>query len=130
MTHYDRGRSFEYRVIDDLEVSGWVSVRAAGSKGPTKADIIAFHPVKGIILVQCKINGIVSAEEWNRIYEVSGWTPGTKAIIAERPKRGVIAYWQITGERIPYKPAMNRIEYLPHTLAIGRIARPLDIQAS
>ena len=114
MTHYNNGRSFEYRVMEDLSVSGWVSVRAAGSKGSTKADIIAFHPTKGIMLVQCKTNGIISAEEWNRLHEVAGWNGNTKAVIAERPKRGKIAYWEITGERVPYKPAKNRIEYFPH----------------
>jgi Holliday junction resolvase len=115
MTHYANGRSFEYRVMDDLSVSGWVSVRAAGSKGSTKADIIAFHPTRGIMLVQCKTNGIISAEEWNRLYEVAGWNDGVSvAVIAERPKRGKIAYWAITGQRVPYKPSVNRIEYFPH----------------
>lgn len=114
MTHYNNGRSFEYKVMDDLSVSGWVSVRAAGSKGSTKADIIAFHPERGIMLVQCKTNGIISAEEWNRLFQVAGWNVNTTAVIAERPARGKIAYWAITGERVPYKPSVNRIEYFPH----------------
>jgi Holliday junction resolvase len=114
MTHYANGRSFEYKVMEDLSVSGWVSVRAAGSKGSTKADIVAIHPTRGIMFVQCKTNGIISAEEWNRLHEIAGWHENTKAVIAERPKRGKIAYWEITGERVPYKPAKNRIEYFPH----------------
>jgi Holliday junction resolvase len=122
MTHYNNGRSFEYKVIDDLSVSGWVSVRAAGSKGTTKADIIAFHPTRGIMLVQCKTNGIISAEEWNRLHEVAGWN-GNTAVIAERPKRGKIAYWRITGKRVPYKPTVNRIEYFPHE---DSVLVPLD----
>lgn len=116
MTHYNNGRSFEYKVMEDLSVSGWVSVRAAGSKGSTKADIIAFHPTGQIMMVQCKTNGIISAEEWNRLYEVAGWNDSATAIIAERPKRGKIAYWAITGVRVPYKPSVNRIEYYPHSI--------------
>lgn len=122
MSHYANGRSFEYRVMEDLSVSGWVSVRAAGSKGSSKADIVSFHPTGAIMMIQCKTNGIISAEEWNRLYEVAGWNERATAIIAERPKRGVIAYWEITGERVPYKPTMNRIEYYPHSLQKVRIA--------
>ncbi len=116
MTHYANGRSFEYKVMEDLERSGWVSVRAAGSKGSTKADIVAFHPSGIVGMIQCKTNGIISAEEWNRLHEIALWSPNTIALIADRPSRGKIGYWLITGERVPYKPSMNRIAFSPHTL--------------
>jgi hypothetical protein len=121
MTHYANGRSFEYRVMEDLARSGWESVRAAGSKGGTKADIVALHPKGLIMLIQCKTNGIISAEEWNRIFEVASWAyPMTLAVIADRPARGKIGYHLITGTRVPYKPAMNRIPLDPHGEIIFR----------
>jgi len=126
MTHYNNGRSFEYKVMEDLSVSGWVSVRAAGSKGTTKADIVAFHPDGRIMMVQCKTNGIISAEEWNRLHEVAGWNEHSTAVIAERPKRGKIAYWAITGKRVPYKPTVNRIEYFPHSSSKSPVPVGLD----
>jgi|SRR5688500_8737556 len=119
--HYVNGSAFERKVMDDLSRSGWESVRAAGSKGGTKADIIAFHPKGLIMLIQCKTNGIISAEEWNRIFEVASWAyPMTLAVIADRPARGKIGYHLITGERIPYKPNMNRIPLDPHGEIIFR----------
>lgn len=110
---YQNGRTFEYKVMNDLASFGFESVRAAGSKGGTKADIVAFHPTGVIMLVQCKTNGIISAEEWNRLYEVALWSPATRPIIADRPARGKIGYWLITGERVPYKPDRNRIPFNP-----------------
>lgn len=125
MTHYANGRSFEYKVMEDLERSGWVSVRAAGSKGDTKADIVSFHPTGIVALSQCKTNGIISAIEWNRLYEVAMWSPNTVALIADRPARGKIGYWLITGERVPYKPTMNRIAFNPHEVsANSRLVTP------
>ena len=49
-TNYERGRSFEYRVRDDLISRGYVVMRSAGSRSP--ADLIAGKPGK-ILLVQC-----------------------------------------------------------------------------
>lgn len=110
---YQKGSTFERTIRDHLGTFGYVTVKAAGSKGDTKADLVSFHPTGRILLVQCKTNGIISAEEWNRIYEVASWSTSTLAIIAEKPARGKIAYWRITGERVSYKPHMNRVAFVP-----------------
>lgn len=61
-TNYERGRSFEYSVMKKLEKAGYVTVRAAGSKGP--ADIVAASRCV-LLFVQCKISGVLPPEEWN-----------------------------------------------------------------
>lgn len=110
---YRKGRTFENDVSDHLETNGWSSVRAAGSKGNTKADLISFHPLGVILLIQCKTNGIISAEEWDRLYEIALWNPFTRAILAYKPKPGKIVYDKLTGPRVRMKPMMNRIPYDP-----------------
>lgn len=40
------------QIFDDL---GYLTARAAGSKGSAKVDVFAFHPVHGAVLVQCKL---------------------------------------------------------------------------
>ncbi len=122
MAQYHRGATFERTVIEHLEGFGWASVRAAGSKGDTKSDIVSFHPTGLIMLVQCKLNGIISAEEWNRIHEIALWGPTTLAVIADKPARGKIGYWRITGERIPYKPNMNREPFDPAVSPVSAAA--------
>lgn len=62
--NYKRGRRLEYSVKDNLERLGYVTVRAAGSKGP--ADIIAMDSSRKYF-IQCKISGYIGVEEWNEI---------------------------------------------------------------
>lgn len=107
---YRKGRTFEYDVRDHLEAHGWASTRAAGSKGGMKTDLVAFHPLGVILLVQCKTNGVISEAEWNRLYEVSLWNPTWRAIIAYKID-GRISLDKITGFRVRMKPTTNRIRY-------------------
>jgi Holliday junction resolvase len=113
---YRKGRTFEYACADALAAVGWRTVRAAGSKGETKADLVAFHPSGLVALVQCKADdsdGAISAAEWDALYETALWLPHTGiALIAYKPSRGKIKFDLITGYRVPRKPLMNRREYL------------------
>lgn len=86
MSHYRTGREFEWRVRDDLAANGYEVVRAAGSKGGTKADLLAFKPGQ-LLLVQCKRRGVLPPIEWNRLVEVAGWVQGI-AILAAIPSTG------------------------------------------
>lgn len=107
---YRKGARFEYDVRDHLEEHGWASTRAAGSKGGMKTDLVAFHPLGVILLVQCKTNGVISEAEWNRLYEVSLWNPSMRAVIAHKTT-GRISLDKIVGYRVRMKPMMNRIRY-------------------
>lgn len=110
---YKKGARFEYDVRDHLTEHGWVSTRAAGSKGGMKTDLISIHPLGVILLIQCKTNGVISEAEWNRIYEVALWNDCMRAIIAYKGDRGGIVLDKITGFRVRMKPNLNRLRYDP-----------------
>lgn len=107
---YRKGRTFEYDVRDHLAEHGWATTRAAGSKGGMKTDLVSFHPLGVVLLVQCKTNGIISGEEWDRLYEVATWNSAWRAVIAYKID-GRISLDKITGYRIRMKPTLNRIRY-------------------
>lgn len=120
---YERGTRFEHKVIDHLsgnerlkiEGLGYVVVRAAGSKGDSKADLIAFHPERPIMLVQCKIEGKISKEEWDRLLEVASWYPGTcvPVVASNGPKGRGVTWVRLDAERIPYARVQPCRPYYP-----------------
>lgn len=93
-TRYVRGRTFEYKARDDLHTNGYEVVRAAGSKGGTKADLIAFKPGQ-LLLVQCKLDGKLPAAEWDRLLEVAGWVSGWAILAANGPRGRGITYTRL-----------------------------------
>lgn len=100
MTHYRTGRDFEYRVRDDLAANGYEVMRAAGSKGGTKADLLAFKPGQ-LLLVQCKRRGVLPPVEWNRLVEVSGWVRGIPVLAAIPANGRGIEYSRLLGPKRP-----------------------------
>lgn len=71
---YQQGRQFELKVAACLaEIGGMAVVRAAGSKGAGKMDLVAFAPDGRVLIVQCKTTGKISPGEWNRVVEIAGW---------------------------------------------------------
>lgn len=65
MTHYARGRAFEYRIKKQLEKLGYFVIRSAGSHG--LVDLVMFGPALGAdhdtTLIQAKLtNKITKAE--------------------------------------------------------------------
>ncbi len=112
---YAKGTRFEHKVRDDLAAMGYVVVRAAGSKGNVKADLVAFHDSYPLMLVQCKTNGQISKAEWDRLYEVAGWyEPRAVAVVAANgPKGSGVTYTRITGERVPYARTQPCVAYDP-----------------
>lgn len=121
--NYQKGTRFERKVIDHLagneregiEGFGYTVVRAAGSKGDSKADLIAFHPTLPIMLIQCKTDGKISKAEWDRLYEVASWYPGTcvPVLASNGPKGRGVTWVQLTGERVPYARIQPCRTYFP-----------------
>jgi Holliday junction resolvase len=98
--NYINGRNFEWKVRDHLAANGYDVVRAAGSKGGTKADLIAFKPGQ-LLIVQCKRNGTLPLSEWDRLVEVSGWVQGVP-VLATIPAAGKgIEYVRLLGPKRP-----------------------------
>lgn len=97
MNNGRRGASFERQVKADLEGHGYFVARAAGSRGC--ADLLAVD--NGVaLLVQAKIGGAgrMPPAEWNELRETAEHH-GAIAVIAHRPRRGVIEYLRITGAK-------------------------------
>lgn len=101
MTHYDRGRRFEWQVRDDLVENGYIVIRAAGSKGDAKVDLIAIKPGQ-LIFIQCKTAaGALGPGEWNRLVEVSAMV-GAIPVLAAKGGRGQgVQYTRLLGPKVP-----------------------------
>jgi hypothetical protein len=70
---YQSGTAFERKTLDWLTGRGMAVVRAAGSKGAGKMDLVAFAPDGRVLIIQCKATGAISPAEWNRLVEIAGW---------------------------------------------------------
>jgi Holliday junction resolvase len=98
MNQYGTGRRFEWKVRDDLIANGYEVMRAAGSKGSTKVDLIAVKPGQ-MLFIQCKNSGALPPAEWDRIVEVAGWV-GAVPILAANGERGRgVAYTRLLGPK-------------------------------
>jgi Holliday junction resolvase len=96
VTQYAKGTRFEHKVRDDLIANGYEVMRAAGSKGSTKIDLIAMKPGQ-ILFIQCKSNGTLPPAEWDRVHEVAGWV-GAVALLAANGLRGRgVVYTRLLG---------------------------------
>lgn len=124
MTHYQRGARFERAVAARLDFDGYLVLRAAGSHGV--ADLVAIKPGE-VVLVQCKISGIISIAEWNRFYETAS-RAGALPVLAFKPKRGVYAYHVLCGTRQARRPAPYAV-WVPDTLSDNRSTN-LDVPTS
>lgn len=89
MTNYSRGADFERAVKADLEGKGWFVVRSAGSHGAV--DLVAIGEGGVIRFIQAKINGKMSWKDREEITELAA-EYGAEAIMASRPRRGMIDY--------------------------------------
>lgn len=112
---YEKGTRFESKVRDDLDSLGYLVMRAAGSKGHTKIDLVAFHPEAPLMLIQCKNGAQITKEEWDQVFRVARWYKGTAVpIVAENGPNGHgVTYTMITGERIRYGRTQPAVGYDP-----------------
>jgi len=86
MSHYSKGRKFEYDVRDILIQQGADVSRSAGSKTPK--DIIAVFPGPIIWYVQCKTDGKLSKGEREALLSLEK-TYGIVPILAFKEGNGV-----------------------------------------
>lgn len=111
---YNQGRQFEQKVAGFLADAGLAVVRAAGSKGTGKMDLVAFVPDGRVLVVQCKTTGVISPAEWNRLVEVSRWhlAESDGWIVGGCPL-GVVPLVAMRGERAkpgaPWTPRFMRL---------------------
>ncbi len=97
---YAKGRRFEWLVRDDLYANGYEGIRAAGSKGGSKVDLIAVKPGQ-LVFVQCKDDGKLPPAEWDRLVEVSGWVDAVPVLAAKGGRGQGIVYTRLLGVKVP-----------------------------
>ena len=90
------GIAFEYKVIAELVKDGYVTMRAAGSKGAI--DVAAFKPGQQL-LVGCKRGGVCSAAEWDRLIELAGWVGAVPLLAVNGPKGRGVDFWRLCGPK-------------------------------
>ena len=100
MTEYDTGRRFEWKTRDDCKDNGYEVLRAAGSKGGTKIDLVAMKPGQ-LLFIQCKADGKLGPAEWDRVYEVAGWVGAIPILAANGPRGRGVVYTRLLGPKIP-----------------------------
>ncbi|MEV0608097.1 restriction endonuclease [Polymorphospora rubra] len=98
MSHYATGTRFEHKTRDDLAANGYDVIRAAGSKGSTKADLIAVKPSQ-LLFVQCKRSGALPPDEWDRLVEVAAWVGAIPLLAANGPRGRGITYTHLLGPK-------------------------------
>ena len=108
-SNYARARDFEYRVRDDMRGRNYVAVRSAGSKTPV--DIYAFD-LHTKVFIQCKTNGVIRPDEWNRFYAYCR-SVGALPILAMRNANGRgVVYKLLTGMKEPHR-RQPMVDWIP-----------------
>ena len=105
MTNYSRGYAFEQKCAGVLTQDGYFCVRSGGSHGI--ADLVALKPGQ-VVLIQAKIDGKTTLDEWNRLYALANRL-GAVPLIASRPKRGVVEFWRPLGPRLPRQAGVYEV---------------------
>lgn len=107
-TNYERGRSFEYKVQNDLRAHGYTTIRSAGSHSP--ADIVAVK--SGVLLfVQCKRDGRISEGEQVDIVRLAQAVGINAWSLLAAPGNPGVAYWllRLNLPPLPWSPGLMRI---------------------
>src|SRR5205823_2432636 len=95
------GIAFERTVRKLLESAGYFVVRSAGSFGP--CDLLALKDDwpsgTEVLLVSVKANARgLSGREWDELWCIASKV-GAVPLVVERPGRGRVAWWEITGTK-------------------------------
>lgn len=96
---YRVGADFEREVCNHLQDHGYVTIRAAGSKGAGKIDIVAIRPDGAHLYIQCKTTGNISVAEWNRIRQCASWV-GATPVLASISISGGFSFEKLSGVRV------------------------------
>ena len=118
MSRYENGRRFEWATRDDLADNGYSVIRAAGSKGNAKVDLIAVKPGQ-LLFVQCKGPGALPPAEWDRLVEVAAWV-GAIPVLAAKGGRGQgIQYTRLLGRKVPRARTQPCVPFLLDEVAVA-----------
>lgn len=120
-SHYAQGTAFERKTIAALEREGYVTVRAAGSKGGGKVDVIAVHPFGPQLWVQCKRTGAIPPGEWNRLRECAGWAGAVPVLASNGPNGRGVTFEHLYADKIP------RSHTKPKRLYDVRVSTTLEV---
>ena len=96
-TNYQRGADFERSVVKDLEGHGYASIRSAGSHKP--ADVVAMK-VGETLAIQCKRDGILRPDEWNKFYCWAAIAGAIPILASKGPRGSGIIYHRLTGRKV------------------------------
>jgi Holliday junction resolvase len=118
-SHYAAGTRFEHRVRDDLRAHGYSVLRAAGSKGDSKIDLVAIKPGQ-VVFIQCKRSGALGPAEWNRIVEVAGWVGALPVLAASGALGRGIEYTHLLGPKVAHRRSQPVSRWLPDELGETR----------
>jgi len=124
LNRYAKGARFEHKIMDHLVGLGYSCIRAAGSKGDTKIDIVAFKEGFPIMLIQAKTDGKISKAEWDRVFEVSQWYGHgvcVPVLAANGPKGVGVTYTRILGQRVLYARSQPCRPYRPGVVEVPRV---------
>ncbi|MCZ7434780.1 restriction endonuclease [Micromonospora sp. WMMC241] len=100
MSHYQAGTRFEHKIRDDLRDNGYEVMRAAGSKGASKVDLVALKPGQ-LLFIQAKRSGTLPPAEWDRVFEVAGWVGAVPLLAANGPRGRGVVYTRLLGRKVP-----------------------------
>lgn len=95
MNRYNKGARLERDVMKIFWSWGWVAYRSAGSHGC--ADVMALKAGHEALLIQCKTDGKISPADRDGLLIECGQA-AADAILADRPKRGVIRLRRVLTE--------------------------------
>jgi Holliday junction resolvase len=107
VTNYERGRSFEYKVQNDLRSHGFTTIRSAGSHSP--ADLIAVKSGQ-LLFVQCKRDGKISVEEQGELVLLSQAVGVAAWSILAEPGHPGVAYWFLRPNLPPFAWSVGQVK--------------------
>lgn len=125
-TSYKKGRQFEYRVRDYLERIDFLVVRSPRSLSPF--DLIAINDKGVILLVQCKVDGVLPPKEWNALLRLAN-KYNVLAVCAFRSRRK-IEWRQLFKMKTALRSPQPWVHILLHANDIERDMRALQDRAA
>jgi hypothetical protein len=130
MSHYAQGTRFEHKVRDDLAANGYEVIRAAGSKGSSKVDLIGLKPGQ-LLFIQCKRTGALGPDEWDRVHHVAGWVDAIPLLAANGPAGRGVTYIRLLAPKrrgVPLKNQPCSVFHLDEIAAASPPIQPLPGQ--
>lgn len=125
-TNYETGREFEWVIQRDLERRGFVTIRAAGSAGAAKVDIIAVAPDKTHLWIQAKADGKIGPGEWNTLRMCSSWAGATPLLARKGPRGIAVVYDELLGDKVPRSRTRPSRLYMFSDVDTISVAQPTD----